>query len=134
MKRHSNQLLLSASDPMRFVGCRHAITLDLACFQGPAPRPRGDTEDAELPQKHGDAHEAAYLGKLKAADCSLVEIPRDSLSQAAETTRRELSEGPGTIFQGAFLSGRWGGWSDFLERVEMPSSLGNFSYESPTPS
>jgi uncharacterized protein len=33
------------------------------------------------------------------------------------------------VFQGAFLSGNWGGWSDFLERVESPSALGSFSYE-----
>ena len=33
------------------------------------------------------------------------------------------------MFQGAFLSGNWGGWSDFLERVEAPSNLGPFSYE-----
>ncbi len=27
------------------------------------------------------------------------------------------------------MSGNWGGWSDFLERVERPSALGPFSYE-----
>lgn len=33
------------------------------------------------------------------------------------------------VFQGALLSGNWGGWSDFLEKVDRPSKLGNFSYE-----
>ncbi|MEP2436381.1 MAG: hypothetical protein ABJH93_05720 [Roseibium sp.] len=33
------------------------------------------------------------------------------------------------VFQGAFLSDSWGGWSDFLMRVERPSALGEFSYE-----
>ena len=37
---------------------------------------------------------------------------------------------PEMVFQGAFLSDNWGGWSDFLERVEtLPSALGMFSYE-----
>jgi predicted RecB family nuclease len=40
-----------------------------------------------------------------------------------------LAEGPDVVFQGAFLSGNWGGWSDFLERVEKPSALRSFSYE-----
>jgi len=40
-----------------------------------------------------------------------------------------LAAGPDVVFQGAFLSGNWGGWSDFLERVETPSALGSFSYE-----
>ena len=34
------------------------------------------------------------------------------------------------VFRGAFLSDNWGGWSDFLERVEaLPSALRMFSYE-----
>ena len=33
------------------------------------------------------------------------------------------------IYQGAFLSGNWGGWSDFLIRIDTPSDLGPFSYE-----
>ena len=33
------------------------------------------------------------------------------------------------VFQGALYSGRWGGWSDFLVRVDRPSDLGPFSYE-----
>jgi len=34
-----------------------------------------------------------------------------------------------TINKAAFHSENWGGWSDFLERVEMRSDLGSWSYE-----
>ncbi len=40
-----------------------------------------------------------------------------------------MTHGAEVVFQGAFLSDNWGGWSDFLERVERPSALGDFSYE-----
>jgi len=40
-----------------------------------------------------------------------------------------MRDGHRIIYQAALLEGSWGGYSDFLERVETPSSLGAFSYE-----
>lgn len=129
MRDIDGQILFSASDLMRFMGCRHATTLDLAHMQGRGPQPREDSEDAELLQKQGDEHEAAHLARLKAAGKSVVEIARGELNDNAAATRKALGQGAEAVFQGAFLSGNWGGWSDFLERVEKPSLLGDFSYE-----
>lgn len=129
MRDLDGHILLSASDLMRFMGCAHATTLDLAHMRGTGPRPREDSEDAELLQKQGDAHEAAHLARLNAAGRNVVEIARGNLTTDAESTRAALVAGPDVVFQGAFLSGNWGGWSDFLERVERPSALGPFSYE-----
>ena len=61
MREIDGEVLLSASDLMRFMGCAHATALDLARMRGQGPKPREDTEDAELLQKQGDAHEAAHL-------------------------------------------------------------------------
>jgi predicted RecB family nuclease len=124
-----DRILLSASDLMRFMGCAHATALDLAYMQGKGPVPREDTEDAALLQKQGDAHEAAHLAKLKASDVSVIEIDRSDLAENAQATRAALASGPQIVFQGALLGDNWGGWSDFLERVERPSDLGPFSYE-----
>lgn len=129
MKYLDGRIFLSASDLMRFMGCSHATTLDLAFMHGAGPKPREDSEDAELLQKQGDLHEAAHLARLNAAGRSVVEIARGDLTGNAEATRAALREGPDIVFQGAFKSGGWGGWSDFLERVERPSALGPFSYE-----
>lgn len=129
MRILDGRILLSASDLMRFTGCAHATTLDLAYLQGHGPTPREDSDDALLLQKQGNAHEAAHLKRLKDAGRSVVEIERSSLAKNAETTRAALIDGPDVVFQGAFVSGNWGGWSDFMERVERPSALGPFSYE-----
>lgn len=123
------RILLSASDLMRFMGCTHATALDLAHMRGQGPAPREDSDDAALLQKQGDAHEAAHLAKLKASGVSVVEIARSDLADNAQATRAVLAGGPQIVFQGALLGDNWGGWSDFLERVERPSNLGPFSYE-----
>ncbi|WP_208645066.1 TM0106 family RecB-like putative nuclease [Rhizobium gallicum] len=123
------QILLSASDLMRFMGCSHATALDLAYMRGKGPVPREDSDDAALLQKQGNAHEAAHLAKLKALGVSVIEIVRSDLADNARETRVALAKGPQVLFQGALLGGKWGGWSDFLERVERPSDFGPFSYE-----
>lgn len=129
MRDLDGRTLLSATDLMRFTGCAHATALDLARMRGEGPQPREDSEDAALLQKQGDAHEAAHLAKIRAAGRGVVEIARRDLAQDAAETRAMLAGGPEVVFQGAFLSDSWGGWSDFLERVETPSALGPFSYE-----
>ena len=74
--------------------------------------------------------ESRYLTKLKAEGRSVIEFGRDAgLAAAAQATRIGLSQGPDILFQGAFFAAPWGGWSDFLIRVETPSALGAFSYE-----
>lgn len=129
MREIGDNVLFSASDLMRFMGCTHATRLDLLRMRGEGPEPGEDTEDAALLQKQGDAHEAAHLAKLKASGLNVVEIDRGDLKANAAETRAALAAGAEVVFQGAFLSGNWGGWSDFLERVDRPSALGPFSYE-----
>lgn len=129
MRAIGDDIFLSATDLMRFMGCPHATTLDLAHMRGTGPQPGENTEDAALLQKQGDVHEAAHLEHLKEAGRTVIEIERGKLGENAEATRAALATGPDVVFQGAFLLGNWGGWSDFLERVETPSALGPFSYE-----
>ena len=125
----SPHLLHSATDLTRFMGCQHATVLDLAHQRGEGPEPKGPSEDAALLQRQGEDHEAAHLDSLKSGGRRIVEIPRGPLAQAAEATRAAMAVGADIIYQAAFLSGQWGGWADFLERVETPSALGAFSYE-----
>ena len=131
MRIVDQRLMLSASDLMRFMGCAHATALDLARLRGEGPVPAKDSEDAALLQARGDAHEAAFLDRLKAEGRRVVEIETGgiSLADAAARTRAALAEGPDVVFQGALASATWGGYSDFLERVETASDLGPFSYE-----
>lgn len=122
---------LSASDLMRFKSCRHATTLDLRLLEVGDVMPRQDDAEAELLQRHGDEHELAFLEQLKAKGRRIVEIPKDDilLEESVRLTTEAMRNGPDVIFQGALLDGAWGGYSDFLERVERPSKLGAWSYE-----
>ena len=129
MRNLDGRILFSATDLMRFMGCAHATTLDLMRLRGDGPEPDEDTEDAALLQKQGDAHEAAHLERLKTSGKTVIEIPRGDLAADAAATRDALAKGAEVVFQGALLSGNWGGWSDFLMRVDRPSALGSFSYE-----
>ncbi len=129
MRYLDGSLLFSASDLMRFMGCAHSTTLDLMHLRGEGPEPRQDTEDAALLQKQGDMHEAAHLARLGSEGREIVEIKRGNLAANVKATREALTSGAEVIFQGALLSANWGGWSDFLEKVNRPSQLGNFSYE-----
>jgi predicted RecB family nuclease len=130
MRIEGLDVLLSASDLMRFMSCKHATALDLRYARGEPLEPADDTDDAKILQKQGDDHESRYLAKLKAEGHSVIEFGRDSgLAAAAQATRAALSQGQDVLFQGAFFALPWGGRSDFLIRVEKPSALGAFSYE-----
>ena len=129
MRNFNDSILFSASDLMRFMGCVHATSLDLAYLRGASLQPKENSEDAALLQRQGEAHEAAHLERLSKSGRKIFEIKRSELAINAEETRAALKSGADVIFQGAFLSGNWGGWSDFLERVDRPSLLGDFSYE-----
>ena len=82
MKRENGKIILSASDLMKFQGCRHATTLDLQWldragdYTGDAIRPAADSDSAELLQKKGDEHERAFLAELRAAGVGVHEIKR----------------------------------------------------------
>ncbi|MEQ9696086.1 TM0106 family RecB-like putative nuclease, partial [Shimia sp. SDUM112013] len=132
MKRDkTGDIRLSASDLMRFMSCAHATALDLQRLNGIGPTPVEDSADAALLQKQGDAHEAAHLAQLRAEGRSLAVIETDDVpfEHAVAATSEALRQGPEIVFQGALEGGMWGGYSDFLERVETPSKLGAWSYE-----
>lgn len=131
MRMIDGRLRLSASDLMRFKGCRHATTLDLRLIEVGDIEPGEDGAEAELLQRHGDEHELAFLQQLKSEGRRVVEIPKDGipLEESVRLTLEAMAAGPDVIFQGALLDGCWGGYSDFLERVERHSALGSWSYE-----
>jgi hypothetical protein len=74
MRVEGHDVLLSASDLMRFMSCKHATALDLRYARGEPLEPADDTEDAKILQKQGDDHESRYLAKLKAEGHSVIEF------------------------------------------------------------
>jgi uncharacterized protein len=131
MRVDADALLFSAKDLINFLGCQHsaALDLDVATHVLRAPATVEDAY-AKLLQDKGNAHERAYLAKLKAEGRSVREIERvDSLDEMTEATRQAMRDGVDVIYQGALRSGQWHGYSDFLLRVDTPSDLGAYSYE-----
>lgn len=130
MLKHGGQTLYSASDLVNFMGCAHATVLDVRNLATPvsfAP----DDESAVLLQEKGIEHELAYLERLRAEGRSIAEISSDgTLEHRAQATVEAMQAGQDVIYQGAFLSGRWHGYSDFLlKRDDVSSSFGNFAYD-----
>ena len=83
----------------------------------------------ELLKKMPFLHEQSYLRKLE--ECvDVIRIPPDvSWVDAAAQTIEALKLGAAAVYQATFQSNLWGGRSDFLVRVDRPSTLGSWSYE-----
>lgn len=90
MRMLDGKLRLSASDLMRFKGCRHATTLDLRLMEVGDVTPAADGAEAVLLQRKRDAHELAFLEGLRQSGRSIVEIPKDGipLERSVESTLR----------------------------------------------
>lgn len=129
MRSTANGLLFSASDLVTFMGCRHATWLDAAAARGGAKSPEVVDAQTELLQQRGLEHERAYLQELQSAGLRIETIAAEgSVDERALATREAMRRGADIIYQGALLDRPWHGYSDFLRRVEVPSTLGGWSY------
>ena len=89
----------------------------------------GDDAGAALIQALGDAHEQSVLAEMRSR-LDVAEIPRsDDLAAAEQQTLEAMNDGVDVIYQATFFDGRWRGHADFLFRVDLPSTLGDWSYE-----
>jgi predicted RecB family nuclease len=129
-------LIVSATDLVGFLECGHLTTLELGRVDRRWERPpqRLDPEVVLL-QERGDAHELAFLERMRAEGRSIHEIAKDDLTtpaalRAAEAeTIAAMARGVDVIYQATFFDGRWRGHADFLLRVEGASDLGAWHYE-----
>lgn len=110
MREVFGSILFSATDLMRFMGCAHSTALDLTRLRSQGPEP-------------GEESEAAHLEKLKFVGKEVLEVSRSDLVEDAQPTDAALAQGAEVVFQGVFLTGTRGGWSDFLLRVDHTSAL-----------
>jgi predicted RecB family nuclease len=130
MRNYGGRTIYSASDLVNFMGCGHATILDVRNLASPTTFAAED-ENAVLLQEKGIQHERAYLRRLQDEGRSVVEIASTgTLEERAEATKRAMQEGHDVVYQGAFLAGRWHGYSDFLlRRDDAHSSLGAYVYD-----
>src|SRR6266446_5799825 len=124
------RLLLSATDLVNFLGCRHATFLDLRDLTDLVEIPERDAATVLIFEK-GIEHEKRHLASLKARGFTVVEIPGEGFDLAERTalTREVMRAGASVIYQAALIVPPWLGYADFLERVGEQSTLGSWSYE-----
>jgi uncharacterized protein len=129
VRNYKQQLIFSASDLVTFVGCRHATVLDRRQLDTPVPVTQDD-EYLKLLQEKGLEHERGLRDRLRTEGRQVIEIPQEgALEDRTARTRQAMLAGAEVIYQGAFFSGRWHGYADFLLRVPGESSLGAYHYE-----
>jgi predicted RecB family nuclease len=128
-RREDGSYLLSPTDLVNFLGCSHAIVLDLRAFSESLKR--DEVSDSEkLLRRKGEEHEAAYLQGIKDAGKTVAEIAKDiSLADRSRLTKEAMRKGADVVYQAALLGENWGGYADFLVKTNRPSALGAFSYE-----
>jgi len=130
------QLVLATNDLTKFARCDHATFLDYAVKRGTiAPLARtAPSAMTKLIAGKGDEHEHAYVESLRAGGHEVTLIERapwsiDALRRGEADTLAAMQRGAAYIYQGAFFDGRWSGYADLLERVDVPSAFGAWSYE-----
>ena len=139
MERVAEPLLLSAGKLVNFVACEHLAALDRRVALGHETLPSPSPEELLVAHK-GQAHEAAYLERLRAEGKTIVDIvwrsgPEGRRAAAAETLAA-LEAGAEIVHGATFLDenepgGGWSGIADFLIRGERPSRFGAWSTRSP---
>src|SRR5262249_1075373 len=131
MQRHGNQLLYAPSDLGNFVACEHLTQIEIAAVLGESARPNVSNAYVDLIKRKGEEHEKSFLEALRAAGHEVVEIGLSEdrgFAAASEKTAAAMRTGVQYIYQAVFLIDGWHGMADFLERIDRPSPLGNWSY------
>ena len=121
---------LSASDLVNHLACRRLTELNHEVAVGLRAAPEHWDPTLDLLWERGLAHEQAYIRHLTDAGAQVTWVKGSGLEAATvASTMKAMKAGKEVIVQGALVQGHWGGRMDILRRVEVPSSLGGWSYE-----
>jgi len=132
MQHLNDQFLFSPSDLGSFLACEHLTQLELAVALREGRRPSYENAYAELLRRKGQEHEKAFLDTLRTAGRTVIEVHLGATRDFEAGTRRTadaMRAGTDYIYQAVFFSSGWRGIADFLERVDRPSVLGDWSYQ-----
>lgn len=130
MQLSNDSLLLSASDLVGHLNCRHLTYLDLEVARGALPKPAAWDPLLQILRERGARHEQGYVEHLEAQGLDITTIDGVGVDDdAIAKTRLAMIEGHPIIVQGAFRLDNWVGRTDILRRIDTPSDLGTWSYE-----
>jgi uncharacterized protein len=129
MKKEGNKIIFSPSDLANHISCKHLTALNKKAVMGELQKPVYKNRVLEMLRERGVKFEEAYLRQLEADGKKIIKISQESSNPAKETVDA-MKIGVDVIYQARLVEeGIWGGWSDFILKVDKPSHLGNWSYE-----
>ena len=131
MQKIGENLHLSSADLVGHLNCRYLTELDRRVADGTLEKPKIWDPMLETLAERGALHEQGFIDHLKAGGLTATAVEGvgvDAKSIAA--TNDAMARGDAIIVQAALQAGAWNGRADVLRRVETPSRLGAWSYES----
>ena len=130
MKIADGQVRFGAGDLVNHLACRYPAELNTQMAEGVLAAPGDRDPMLDLLRQRGLAHEEGYVQHLEESGCQITRIDGVGLSQTAvDATLEAMRSGSEVIVQAALTEGAWGGRADVLRRVDVPSDLGDWSYE-----
>ena len=133
MKKNKQQLIFSPSDISVFHQSKFASFMDRVWLEDLSLAQEWGAEIEEdqymkLLGEQGDKHEDKVLIDLikKYGEENVAKL---RTSDSANKTEAAMRAGKKIIFQANLSRDNFGGYADFLIRVERPSNFGNYSYE-----
>ena len=125
-----DELRFSATDLVGYLNCRHLSQLEYSAARGETERPKFFDPLLEVLWERGKQHEEAYVKLLQSQGLTIVRIEGfDVTEQAVNETIKAMQAGVDVIVQGALKGGAWVGRADIMHRIDSPSQLGAWSYE-----
>jgi uncharacterized protein len=130
MNKVGHSFEISATDLVGYLNCRHLTGLDRAVAEGALPKPKVWDPLLQILWERGAAHEQSYVEHLKKAGLDVIridgiEVTREAVAETLAAMRR----GVPVIVQAALSHQVWNGRADVPRCVEVPSALGDWSYE-----
>lgn len=123
-------LRFSASDLVGHLACHHLTALNLEVARGLRGAPKVWNPELKILRERGLAHEEEYIRHLEKMGREVTTIAGVGIdAETVAETVAAMREGRDIIVQGALAEGDWGGRPDILSRVDVPSDLGDWSYE-----
>ena len=130
MRITDGQVRFGAGDLVNHLACRYLTELNTQMAEGVLAAPGDRDPMLDLLQQRGLAHEEGYVQHLEESGCQITRIDGVGLSQTTvDATLEAMRSGSEVIVQAALTEGAWGGRADVLRRVDVPSDLGDWSYE-----
>ena len=130
MRLTAGKVRFEAGDLVNHLACRYLTELNAEVAEGALTAPGDRDPMLDLLRQRGLAHEESYVQHLKESGREITRISGAGVSQAVvEVTVEAMQSGSEVIVQAALAGGDWAGRADVLRRVDIPSDLGDWSYE-----